>query len=120
MPAFAITAIDRLGRRQSLREAASDEPALRERLRAGGLFPVRIRPVETQRHLARIKLPIAEFVGVLHQLELQLRAGVNADAALAQMRTLSETLAEGAKAEPAADRTRYLMPASSEWRWLRV
>lgn len=85
MPAFAITAIDRLGRRQSLREAASNEPALRERLRAGGLFPVRIRPVETQRHLSRIKLPIAEFVGVLHQLELQLRAGVNADAALAQM-----------------------------------
>lgn len=35
--------------------------------------------------IARLRLPDAEFIAVLHQLELQLRAGVTADAALRQL-----------------------------------
>lgn len=85
MPSFAVSVIDRQGIRRSLREAAPDEPALREKLRAQALWPVSIRSVQTDRGLARLTLPVAEFVGLLHQLELQLRAGVNADAALHQL-----------------------------------
>jgi general secretion pathway protein F len=85
MPSFAVSVIDRQGIRRSLREAAPDEPALREKLRAQALWPVSIRSVQTDHGLARLTLPVAEFVGLLHQLELQLRAGVNADAALQQL-----------------------------------
>ena len=85
MPAYTIRVIDRRGRRRSLREDALDEPALREKLRAQALWPVHIRPLRSERKLARLTLPVPEFVGLLHQLELQLRAGVNADAALAQL-----------------------------------
>ena len=85
MPAYVIRVIDRRGRRHSLREAAPDETALREKLRAQALWPVHIRPLRSERKLARLTLPVPEFVGLLHQLELQLRAGVNADAALAQL-----------------------------------
>jgi type II secretory pathway component PulF len=85
MPAYVIRVIDRRGRRRSLREAAPDETALREKLRAQALWPVHIRPLRSERKLARLTLPVPEFVGLLHQLELQLRAGVNADAALAQL-----------------------------------
>ncbi len=92
MPAFAVSVIDRQGNRRSLREAAPDEPTLREKLRAQALWPVHIRPVQADRALARLVLPVPEFVGLLHQLELQLRAGVNADAALRQ---LAEDAPEG-------------------------
>jgi general secretion pathway protein F len=92
MPAYAVSVIDRQGNRRSLREAAPDEPALRERLRAQSLWPVSIRSVRADQSLARLTLPVAEFVGLLHQLELQLRAGVNADAALRQ---LAEDAPEG-------------------------
>jgi general secretion pathway protein F len=85
MPAFAVSAIDRMGNRRSLREAAPDEPALRRRLRSQALWPVRIREMPADRRLARLALPSAEFLALLHQLELQLRAGVTADAALAQL-----------------------------------
>lgn len=85
MPAFAINAIDRSGHRRFFRDAAPNESALREKLRASGLWPVEIRPMNADRKLARLTLPVPEFVGLLHQLELQLRAGVNADAALAQL-----------------------------------
>jgi general secretion pathway protein F len=92
MPAFAISAIDRAGTRRSFRQAAPSEPALRDQLRTRGLWPVRIRAVAGERKLARLTLPVAEFVGILHQLELQLRAGVNADAAFEQ---LASDAAEG-------------------------
>ncbi|MFA5263734.1 MAG: type II secretion system F family protein [Opitutaceae bacterium] len=85
MPAYAITVIDRTGTRRSLREIAPDEPQLRERLRAQALWPVRIRPLPTDRKLRSLALPPREFVAVLHQLELQLRAGLTADAALRQL-----------------------------------
>lgn len=85
MPAYAVSVIDRAGIRRSFREAAPDEPSLREQLRAQTLWPVRIRPLDGDRKLARTTLPVPDFVGLLHQLELQLRAGVNADAALAQL-----------------------------------
>jgi type II secretory pathway component PulF len=85
MPAFAINAIDRAGVRRFLREDASSEATLRVQLRAQSLWPVRIREVRADRKLARLTLPAPEFVGLLHQLELQLRAGVNADSALGQL-----------------------------------
>ena len=50
--------------------------------------------METGRRLARLKLPTGDFIPLLHQLELQLRAGVTADVALAH-------LAEDAPAGPA-------------------
>ncbi len=85
MPAFAINAIDRAGVRRFLREDAPSEATLRVQLRAQSLWPVRIREVRADRKLARLTLPAPEFVGLLHQLELQLRAGVNADSALGQL-----------------------------------
>ncbi len=85
MPAFAINAIDRAGARRSFREDAPSEAELRLQLRAKSLWPVRIRAVAANRKLARLVLPAPEFIGLLHQLELQLRAGVNADTALGQL-----------------------------------
>jgi type IV pilus assembly protein PilC len=85
MPEFAINAVDQAGVRRFLREAAADESALRGILRARGLWPVQIRPAPRNARLARLKLPPQEFVALLHQLCLQLKAGVTADAALAQL-----------------------------------
>lgn len=85
MPEFAITAIDATGRRRSLRESAADEPAVLKRVRAQGLWPVKVRPVRSGAKLARLTVPLPEFLAFLHQLELQLRAGVTADAALVQL-----------------------------------
>lgn len=92
MPAYAINVIDREGRQRSLREAAPDERSLREALRARGFWPVAVAPARPPGKRAGLQLPPAEFVGMLHQLELQLRAGVNADAALGQ---LAEDAPEG-------------------------
>lgn len=85
MPEYAINVVDQAGRRRSLHETAADEPALRERLRARGLWPVKVRPARSNTRLAKLKVPLPEFLAFLHQLELQLRAGVTADAALAQL-----------------------------------
>ncbi|MDI1335795.1 MAG: type II secretion system F family protein [Lacunisphaera sp.] len=85
MPYYAVSAIDRQGIRRSLREAAPDEPSLREKLRAAALWPVTIRPLAPSRQSARLRLPVGDFIPLLHQLELQLRAGVNADVALAHL-----------------------------------
>lgn len=85
MPAFAINVIDRAGVRRILREDAPSEAILRVHLRAQSLWPVRIREVPADRKLARLVLSAPEFIGLLHQLELQLRAGVNADTALGQL-----------------------------------
>ncbi len=85
MPAFAINAIDRAGIRRFLREESPNEAILRVHLRAKSLWPVRIRELPTDRKLSRLVLLTPEFIGLLHQLELQLRAGVNADSALGQL-----------------------------------
>jgi general secretion pathway protein F len=85
MPTFVITAIDATGRRRSLRESAADEPAVLKRVRAQGLWPMKIQPVRAGAKLARLTVPLPEFLAFLHQLELQLRAGVTADAALVQL-----------------------------------
>ena len=82
MPEFAITAIDATGRRRSLRESAADEPAVLKRVRAQGLWPVKVQPARVSAKLGRLTVPLPEFLAFLHQLELQLRAGVTADAAL--------------------------------------
>jgi type II secretory pathway component PulF len=85
MPAYAVNAIDRAGIRRSFREAAPDERALREILRQRALWPVRIRPATPARRLAQLTIPIGDFVPLLHQLEMFLRAGVTADQALRQL-----------------------------------
>ena len=85
MPTFAINAIDRAGARRFFREDAATEAELRLHLRAKSLWPVRIRALAENRKLARLVLPPTEFIGLLHQWELQLRAGVNADTALGQL-----------------------------------
>ena len=87
MPAFAITTIDALGRRQSRVREADDVADLRLRLRAESLWAIRIGPARPDRRLARLKLPSRDLIALLHQLELQVRAGVTADAALAQLAT---------------------------------
>lgn len=85
MPAFAINAIDRMGVRRILQEDAPNEASLRAHLREKSLWPIQIKEVASNRKLKRLTLPAPEFIGLLHQLELQLRAGVNADSALGQL-----------------------------------
>ena len=63
MPEFAITVIDGAGQRRSLRESAADEPAVRERLRSQGLWPVSVRRARTASKLSRLKVPLPEFLG---------------------------------------------------------
>lgn len=92
MPAFHVSAIDRSGIRRLFREVAPDEAQLRRNLRARALWPVQVRPVAGHRRLSRLRLPTGDFVPLLHQLELQLRAGVTADVALAH---LAEDAPEG-------------------------
>lgn len=85
MPAFAVSIIDQAGTRRTLREEAPDEPQLRARLKARALWPVRVRALPADRKLSRLTLPVGDFIPLLHQLELQLRAGTTADVALAQL-----------------------------------
>ncbi len=85
MPAFTINAIDRTGVRRFLQENAPNEASLRAHLREKSLSPVQIKEVAANQKLKRLTLPAPEFIGLLHQLELQLRAGVNADSALGQL-----------------------------------
>lgn len=85
MPAFAVSIVDRSGHRRTLRERAADAAEVRERLRARAVWPLEIRPVASSARLARTTIPVREFLALLHQFELQLRAGVTADAALRQL-----------------------------------
>ena len=85
MPAFSINVIDRAGFHRSLREDAPDEASLRKNLRARSLWPVQVRAAQPDRKLARRTLPRREFIALLDQLELQLRAGITADVALTQL-----------------------------------
>jgi type II secretory pathway component PulF len=85
MPDFTATVIDPFGRRHSLVDDASDATQLRQRLRARNLWPVRIVPTPPDRRLGRLRLSTRDFVELLNQLDLQLRAGLTADIALAQL-----------------------------------
>lgn len=85
MPTFAVSVVDPRGKRRSFREAAPDAGTLREKLRGEGVWPLAIRPARSGRSLARTRIPVGDFVPLLHQLEMLLRAGVNADEALRQL-----------------------------------
>lgn len=85
MPTFAAIVMTQAGRRLALREDAPDEAQLRSRLRARTLWPVSVQPVPPDRKLARLTLPLRDFVALLNQLELQLRAGMTADVAFGQL-----------------------------------
>lgn len=85
MPAFTAIVLHPDGRRQTLQTEATDEVQLRERLRRQALWPVTVRATSSGRKLARLKLPMRDFIALLHQLELQVRAGVTADVAFAQL-----------------------------------
>lgn len=85
MPVFAVHVIDRAGLRRSLREEAPDEARLRAALRERTLWPVRVRELVEDRRLARRTLPTADFIALLQQLELQVRAGITADVAFGEL-----------------------------------
>lgn len=93
MTAFSAVFIDQEGRRRTGTFDARDIAELHNTLRARSLWPVRIRPTRPDRRAQRLVIPVRDFVQLLHQLELQLRAGVTADEALRQ-------LAEDAPAGP--------------------
>jgi type II secretory pathway component PulF len=85
MPTFAITFLDRHGRRHAAVREGADLPQVRAALRSEHCWPVAIRTVAAPRPRARLRVPVRDFVPLLQQLELQLRAGVTADVALAQL-----------------------------------
>lgn len=85
MPAFAATVIDPHGRRHTGVFDARDLHHLKQTLQAKSQWLVRAHPAKPDRHLQRLTLPQHELIPLLHQLELQLRAGVTADVALAQL-----------------------------------
>lgn len=85
MTAFATTFIDLQGRRRSETFEARDTGQLKEALRAKSLWLVQARELKPSRKLTRLSIPVRDFVPLLHQLELQLRAGVTADVAFAEL-----------------------------------
>lgn len=85
MTAYATTFIDPQGRRHTDTFDALDLEQLRQILKAKSLWLVRARELNPSRKLARLKIPVSDLVPLLHQLELQLRAGVTADIALAHL-----------------------------------
>jgi type II secretory pathway component PulF len=85
MPSFAALVVNGQGNRQWLSRQGASEAQVRAGLRAQALWPIRIRRTRGRRRLTGMKLPARDFIALLHQLELQLRAGVNADVALAQL-----------------------------------
>ena len=85
MPAFSVITLDAFGHRRVGYHDAPDLAALRARLRAESRWVVHIRAVRPDRAQARLTLRPRELIALLHQWELQVRAGVTADAALAQL-----------------------------------
>ncbi len=85
MPAFSVITLDAFGHRRIGYHDAPDLAALRARLRAESRWVVHIRAVRPDRAQARLTLRPRELIALLHQWELQVRAGVTADAALAQL-----------------------------------
>lgn len=117
MPAYTAIVLDGAGRRQVQRAEAADEQELRASLKARALWPLQIRVAKVNSAEKRLIVPVGEFVPWLHQLELQLRAGVMADVALAQlaedaprgsMRTMLEHIhREVAKGRPIHEACRH-------------
>jgi type II secretory pathway component PulF len=93
MITFATLFIDEHGRRRRDRMNARDLDELKHTLRSRSQWLVSAQPTNATKRLSRLTLPVRDFVPLLHQLELQLRAGVTADAALGQ---LAEDAPEGA------------------------
>ena len=85
MPAFSVITLDAFGHRRIGHHDAPDLAALRARLRAEARWVVNIRPVRPDRAQARLTRRPRELIALLYQWELQVRAGVTADAALAQL-----------------------------------
>lgn len=85
MPAFSVITLDAFGHRRVGYHDAPDLAALRARLRAEFRWVVNIRAARPDRAQARLTLRPRELIALLHQWELQVRAGVTADAALAQL-----------------------------------
>jgi type II secretory pathway component PulF len=85
MPTFAATVVGPKGRRYSLSGEAADAAAMHRELRERNLWPLKIEAAPAAKASSRLVLPVGDFVPLLNQLELQLRAGVTADVALAQL-----------------------------------
>lgn len=82
MSLYATTFIDHTGRRRSARIMARDPGQLKARLRAEARWLVSAQPIQSH---SRLRVRPGDLIPLLQQLELQLRAGVTADAALAQL-----------------------------------
>ncbi|AHF94617.1 hypothetical protein OPIT5_22110 [Opitutaceae bacterium TAV5] len=85
MPAFTAIIIDPTGKRRTLTDHAPDAGQFYQNLRAQNFWPLRIAAVRASRSFARLTLSVRDFVELLNQLELQLRAGITADVALTQL-----------------------------------
>lgn len=85
MTMYSAIFVDREGRRGRGIFEARDTHDLQGKLRAQSLWPVRIRAMAPDPRLRRLTLRVRDLVQLLHQLELQLRAGVTADEALRQL-----------------------------------
>ncbi|MDB6093716.1 MAG: hypothetical protein JWM32_1278 [Verrucomicrobia bacterium] len=85
MATFTATFLDASGVKQTAKREGADANDVRTRLRAERCWPVAVKPLRRRSRLARTKLPVGDFIPLLHQLELQLRAGVTADVALQQL-----------------------------------
>lgn len=85
MSAFAATYIDASGRRRNGRFEATTSDQVVHLLRTKALWPVSVRPLRPSRREAGMTISPGDFVPFLHQFELQVRAGVTADVALAQL-----------------------------------
>jgi type II secretory pathway component PulF len=85
MPTYSVKIIDHAGSRRSLREVAPDEATLRAQLRSRGIWPVTVQELGVSVAPSRLALPNRELIALLQQLDLQLRAGVTADVAFAQL-----------------------------------
>lgn len=89
MATFSAVFVDREGRRREGRFVAGDAAEVRAKLTRQARRPVRITEAGPSGALV---IPVRELVPLLHQLELQLRAGVTADEAFRQ---LAEDAPEG-------------------------
>lgn len=85
MPAYVVRAMDRHGKSRSFREVAPDAEHAKESVRAKALWPTEVKLVEARKANPRLTIPVGQFVPLLHQLELQVRAGVTVDVALRQL-----------------------------------
>jgi type II secretory pathway component PulF len=76
MAEFATIIVTATGARRRRRVEARNEADARARARADGFFIASIRPVRPRRRLARVRLPAAQVILFLRQMEMLLSSGI--------------------------------------------